>query len=178
MKITIMNKLIVCTQEEFNKDFWYKVGLEAFRYSPFEKPKLMYEACIAPVDYDYKNDVVQAEYNKRILAYILSYADEYKIEVDESVRERQREINTIVKELHELENQMKERNEAQRHWKYMQQHGCGKCKYLCYDLDIPYCKATKKQLEERNLPNYDEHGVYQLYKYFKPIPSDDCIFKV
>ena len=181
MKITVIDNKIVCTQDDFNNEFWNKVGLNFFRYSPFKKPKLMYEACVEPIDYDYKTDLVGMEYNYRILCCILSYAKDYGIEVADEVIIRRNQLMEMIKALKEEISKQEENERKRLHWKYLKAKGCGTCKNLQYKIDVPLCGATNEELIEKETPQYvlDKNNEFTYCPYvYTPFPSDNCPYKV
>lgn len=96
----------------------------------------------------------------------------YGVEITAEFEELLAATEKRCQELRQAEIDKEKAKERKAEWESKCQYGCGKCKNLCYNVDLPFCKCTGKTLEERNEPIYNR-GVLQLFKLV-PFPSEGC----
>lgn len=116
------------------------------------------------------------ECNAETLKYILIYAKVYGIEVDVTVEEFNTVLQVKSSEIKARERAEEEYQKAQEIWQNKCCNGCGKCKELAYNIDLPICKQTGEILKEKNVQKHIG-GVLRLFN-FEPFPSENCPFNI
>lgn len=175
MRITVKDNEIICTQDNFNAEFWRLMSGTCFTV---ERQKDFNYSYVNPLNHQYGEGSAFYENDKRLLWLIIYYADKFNIEIDDIIRQRYDEVTEKYEYYKSIEKANEEKEKKKKHWQFRQAYGCKYCENLRYDIDQPWCKAIKEKLEEKNCRDYDKDGVYQLFKYFVPFPSDNCPFKI
>ncbi len=128
------------------------------------------------------------EYNAETLKQILLNAKLYgsgnsarifgNVEIDSEVLRFNADLQAkaaVIKNRRRAEElQRCEEAESREKWLRLCTNGCGKCVNLAYDIDIPICRQTGQELEERNVPQV----IRRIHYCFKPepFPSERCPF--
>ncbi|AWW06092.1 MAG: histone H2A type 1-B/E-like protein [Caudoviricetes sp.] len=178
MRLSIENGAVVLSQE--NKNTPFVNGCYG-----------MFECCADGKQKMYWLDPEQAHcadnaivYNAETLNLILINAKFSRlfgtIEVDEEVLQLNAKLQaeaTLIKERRRADKLQTEREEENRRkWSYLCKHGCGKCANLAYDIDIPICRQTGQELEEKNVPGLIK-GTHYCFNW-APFPSESCHFNI
>lgn len=111
---------------------------------------------------------------KRLITSCECKAMFYSLEITTEFEELLAATEKRCQELRQAEIDKENALARKAEWESKCKYGCGKCKNLCYKVDLPVCKCTGKTLEERNEPVYNR-GVLQLFNLV-PYPSEGCPF--
>lgn len=170
MKISIDNGAVVCSLEDKNREFLSACAglfdgfLNGKLKMRWENPEEWYEPDGA------------IEFNALRLKNILINANMHGIEVDSEVHAFYSELQAKVAAIKARERAEEENRKAQEKWQYLCRDGCGGCKQLTYDIDLPICKETGEILKDKPVPK-DIGGVRYLFN-MEAFPSEDCPFNI
>lgn len=170
MKLSVEHGEVVCSLDNKNGEFlWACTGL----FDGFLNGKLkMYKD--KPEEWAHPEAAVK--YNAKRLEEILRNARKYGVEAEESVEVYNSELQALAREIEARERALKEEQALQEKWLRLCKNGCGRCRNLAYDVDLPICKRTGEILKEKNAERY-VGGVLHLFNP-EPFPSEDCPFNI
>ena len=155
MRLSIENGAVVLSQENKNNHFLNECyGL--FSDLKDGKRKMYW---LGPEDAHCANCAIES--NARNLNYIVACAklggdsEAFPaVEIDEEVLQLNAALQAEARAIKERRRadklQQQREEEACQKWERLCKNGCGKCENLAYDVDIPICKQTGQELEERN----------------------------
>lgn len=170
MKLSVENGNVLCSLENKNGGFlWACYGL----FDGFLNGKLkMYWD--NPEEWRVPDTATL--YNAERLEDILRYAKKYGVEADEAVEAFNRGLQSKAAEIKARRLAGQEHAKQCERWERLCKSGCGKCRNLAYDIDLPICKQTGLILEEKNVGKYIG-GVLHLFN-LEPFPSEECPFNI
>ena len=181
MRLSIENGAVVLSQENKNIHFLNECyGLFSGEINGKQK---MY--WLDPEDENCAANAIES--NARNLHYIVACAksggnsDVFPaVVIDEEVLQLNTALQAEARAIKERRRadkfQQQREEEARQKWAKLCKNGCGKCLNLAYDVDIPMCRQTGQELEEKNVSQVIR-GIHYCFK-LEPFPSEGCPFNI
>lgn len=176
MKITILDRYVVCTLDNPNRDFIKAV----FGGIDYENLKVINAI---------KSDVTsewEIRTNYKFLNFMLAWANIYSIEVDTEVLELKTKWEKDIEEFDRIHGEINAKWFAMEKWQWLKKYGCWKCKNRRHSAlyeDCFICEKLNKELPTYNIGLGGEkpevgkfYGINAVF-CLAPFPSDDCPFK-
>ena len=172
MRLSIDSGNVVCSLDNKNSEFLSACSGWGLWDGYFHgQLKMQWDKLEESHDPDYA-----LEKNAQRLKKILSNARNYGIEIDVAVHAFNDELQSAWEGIKAKREALMLEEQLREDWARLCRNGCGKCKNLTYDIDLPICKKTGEILEEKNVQKY-MGGVLHLFN-LEPFPSDTCPFNV
>lgn len=170
MRLSLDNGTVVCSLENKNAEFLHAC-FGIFDGFLNGKLKIAWEDSKAWAE----PDTAQL-YNAKRLEELLRQSQIYGIVIDDAVKGFNTALQSVADSIIARRHAAVEEREQIKRWERLCANGCGECRYLIYDMDLPICKKTWTNLEEKNIQKYIG-GVLRLFN-FEPFPSKECPFNI